>query len=59
MDNDDDDDDDNDNDNDNDDGDDDNGIPDICYSCYTGKIFGAKILHQKVRKLRKSDFATK
>ena len=34
-------------------------IPDICYFCYTGKIFGTKILHRKVRKLRKIGFCDK
>ena len=32
-------------------------IPDICHFCYTGKIFGAKILHPKVRKLKPIGFA--
>ena len=34
-------------------------IPDICYFCNTDKIFGAKILHRKVRKFRKIRFCDK
>ena len=34
-------------------------IPHICHFCYTGKIFGAKILHPKVRKLKQIGFRDK
>ena len=35
------------------------GIPHICYFLYTGKIFQAKILHPKARKLRQIGFRDK
>ena len=34
-------------------------IPHICYFFYTGKIFQAKILHPKARKLRQIEFRDK
>ena len=34
-------------------------IPHICYFLYTGKIFQAKILHPKARKLRQIEFRDK
>ena len=35
------------------------GIPHICHFLYTGKIFQAKILHPKARKLRQIEFRDK
>ena len=34
-------------------------IPHICHLLYTGKIFQAKILHPKARKLRQIEFRDK
>ena len=34
-------------------------IPHICHFLYTGKIFQAKILHPKARKLRQIEFRDK
>ena len=48
-----------DNDDANDDANDDNIIPDICHFFYTGKLFWSKILHPKVRNLRKIGFRDK